>query len=181
MADYNARIAPFINEVFYVTSVFGEQPRNHKGLDISTGTNSPVFSTVDGIVVRSDVSTSYGNIIIIKATNGIGHLFAHLRDLPLKQVGDSVAVGEQLGVEGSTGQSTGIHLHYEMQDISNSNWNYNAQLSEYLNPADFMGFPNVEGISVIYDGTPIFPEEIKKRKFNWLFYKKARQIRNNML
>ena len=178
MADYNANIAPFINEVFYVTSVFGEQPRNHKGLDISTGTNSPVFSTVDGIVVRSDLSTSYGNIIIIKATNGIGHLFAHLRDLPLKNVGDTVVIGEQVGVEGSTGQSTGIHLHYEMQDISNSSWNYNAQLSEYLNPADFMGFPNIEGISVFYNGIPLI-EKTKKKKFPWVIYTKFFRNRRN--
>lgn len=182
MADYNARIAPFINETFYITSVFGEQPRNHKGLDISTGTNSNVYSTVNGTVVRSDYSSSYGNVIIIKATDGIGHLFAHLRDLPLKNVGDTVVIGEQIGVEGTTGQSSGIHLHYEMQDITNANWNYNANLSEYLNPADFMGFPNIQGISAFYNGTPIPPSPTFRPKgnFKWVLYAKKLRTKRNI-
>lgn len=44
MADYEAKIAPYINTTFYVTSVFGEQPRNHKGLDIATP--APRFSSL---------------------------------------------------------------------------------------------------------------------------------------
>lgn len=55
MADYQARIAPFINVEFVITSEWWEQPRNHRGLDIATyysaGTNVPLYSMCDGEVV----------------------------------------------------------------------------------------------------------------------------------
>ena len=113
-----ARIAPFINEVFTVTSEWWEQPRNHRGLDISTGTGSPLYSMCNGQVVRSDYSDSYGWVIIMKDTNTkMGFLYAHMRDRPLKSVGEFVTIGEQVGIEGNTGDSEGIHLHLEMQDL----------------------------------------------------------------
>lgn len=55
MADYEARIAPFINVTFYVTSEWWEQPRNHRGLDIATPSslgNVPVYSMCNGSVVH---------------------------------------------------------------------------------------------------------------------------------
>lgn len=57
MADYVARIAPFINVTFYVTSVWWEQPRNHRGLDIATPSslgNVPLYSMCNGTVVHKD-------------------------------------------------------------------------------------------------------------------------------
>ena len=76
----------------------------------------------------------------------------------------------------------GIHLHLEMQDLSNRNWIFGADLSEYLNPADFMGFPNQAGISVYYDGTPIPPKpiNIKKNKFKWVLYIKKLRKKNKL-
>lgn len=193
MADYEARIAPFINQIFYITSVWWEEPRNHRGLDIATPTsvgNFPVCSMCDGTVIFSGAQTDgqgnyagYGNYIIVKDnTTNMGFLFAHLerRDVA---VGDQVLIGEQIGLEGTTGDSTGIHLHLEMQDLTNHNWIYGAPKEVYTNPADFMGIPNVEGISVIYYGTPIPPEPVEKirKKFNWIFFKKARQRRDLMI
>lgn len=55
MADYEARIAPFINETFYVTSEWWEQPRNHRGLDIATPSslgNVPLYSMCNGEIVH---------------------------------------------------------------------------------------------------------------------------------
>lgn len=109
-----------------------------------------------------------------------------MREASPLSVGDRVSVGDYVGHEGTTGNSTGIHLHLEMQDLSNRGWIFGGDLSEYLNPADFMGFPNEGGISVIYNGTPRPPEppgpaiNLKKNKFNWAIYsQKLRNKRHN--
>ncbi len=160
MAQYNAKIAPFINIEFVVTSEWWEQPRNHKGLDIATyssaGTNVPVYSMCNGeIVVNSYDDGGFGNYIIMKdSTSKMGFLYAHLRDRSNLAVGSKITVGQQVGIEGTTGHSTGIHLHVEMQDLTNHDWQYQAEKSVYSNPADFLGIPNVAGITVIYEGTP---------------------------
>lgn len=159
MADYEARIAPFINTQFWVTSEWWEQPRNHRGLDIATARaegSQPVYSMCNGtVVLKSNDPDGYGYYIIMKDNDtGMGFLYAHFREPSNKNVGDSVSIGEQVGWEGSTGSSTGLHLHVEMQDISSHSWQFGAPKEMYENPADFMGFPNVEGITVIYYGTP---------------------------
>lgn len=173
-----ARIAPFINEVFTITSEWWEEPRNHRGLDISTGINSPLYSMAKGQVIRSDYSDSYGNVLIIKDdTTKMGFLYAHLKELPLVKYGEFVEVGTLVGYEGSTGDSTGIHLHIEMQDLSLHDWIYHAPKEAYTNPALFMGIPNVEGTQCIYHGTP-GPgptPAIKKNKFPFVIY--ARKLR----
>ncbi len=177
MADYTARIAPFINETFYVTSSQPYYPDGtpHGGFDISTGTNSPVYSMVAGTVLYSQYNTGgYGNCIIIKGSEvGDSFLYAHLRDLPLKNVGDSVAINEQVGVEGTTGTSTGIHLHVEWQRLGpGEGWNWSIPYVDRLHVADFMGIPNTYGISAIYNGIippPPTPTYLKS-KFPWVLY-----------
>lgn len=112
--------------------------------------------------------TVIGHYIIIKDnTTGMGFLYAHLKEASPLNVNDTVQIGSYVGVEGTTGHSTGVHLHVEMQDISNHNWIFGADRSYYTNPAEFMGFPNQEGISVIYYGTPI-PTPTKKQNKKWL-------------
>ena len=160
-----ARIAPFINIEFVVTSEWWEQPRNHRGLDIATyssaGNNVPVYSMCNGtVVLKSYDADGYGNYLIMKDDEtGMGFLYGHLRDATPLNVGDKVQIGTFVGIEGTTGSSTGIHLHVEMQDISTHDWIFGADKSYYTNPAEFMGFPNVEGTTVYYDGTPIDPPE----------------------
>lgn len=176
-----ARIAPFINVTFYVTSEFWEdRSYYHKGIDIATSGSVPVYSVCNGTVVRSAYSgtatTGYGNVVIIKEDNtNMGYLFAHLNSRNVS-VGDRVVIGQQIGIEGDTGEATGIHLHFEMQDLTNHDWDYSHDRSLYSNPADFMGIPNVEGTECYYDGTPIppTPEVVikKKHKFNFIFYKR---------
>lgn len=185
MADYNARIAPFINEVFYVTSAQPYYPDGtpHGGFDISTGTNSPVYSMVTGTVLYSEFNTGgYGNCIIIKGDDGNSFLYAHLRDLPLISVGGRVSVGQQVGIEGTTGTSTGIHLHVEWQVLGSSDsWNWSIPYVDRLHVADFMGIPNEYGISAIYDGTPPTPPTptIPHGKFKWVLYANKIRNRNN--
>lgn len=80
----------------------------------------------------------------------MGFLYAHMNEPSMLNVGDNIEIGTLVGYEGTTGHSTGIHLHVEMQDISSHDWIFGADKSYYTNPATFMGFPNVAGISVIY-------------------------------
>lgn len=157
MADYNARIAPFINVTFYVTSEWWE-PRSyyHKGLDISTGGNDPLYSMFNGrVILKSFDADGFGNYIIIKDdATGVASLYGHMKSVSVNQ-GDNVTIGQQVGIEGTTGHSTGNHCHLELQDLSSGrDWIFGGQKSDYMNPAEFMGIPNVEGISVFYSGTP---------------------------
>lgn len=172
MADYEARIAPFINVTFYVTSEWWEQPRNHRGLDIATPSslgNVPLYSMCDGTLhYKGYDEGGYGNYIILKdSATGMGFLYAHLHEPSPLNVGESVTKGSFVGLEGTTGSSTGIHLHLEMQDISSHEWIYHAEKEVYTNPAEFMGIPNVEGISAIYYGVP--EPEKKSNNKKWLF------------
>ena len=184
MADVQARIAPFINKRFLITSAWWSERWGtiHKGLDISTGANDPVYSIVEnGKVIQQWFNhASMGNALVIKSqTNGIATLYMHL-DSFTKNLNDTVRVGEQVGIEGTTGESTGIHLHVEMADMNGlTNWNFNGLKSDYLDPTAFMGIPNVEGTWCIYDGQPTPPTPTSKKisKFPWVLY--ARKLRNN--
>lgn len=189
MADYTANVAPFINVTFYVTAQAGVYPSGgyHSGLDISTGSNDNVYSIVNGTVIEVGwQENGYGNYIIIKDNNSnYAFLYGHLRDVPLKQEGDIVQINEQVGVEGTTGNSTGIHTHVEMEDyVNNGNkWIHAGNDPDmwgvvYLDPTTYMGFPNKVGISVIYDGNPITPNPPtptpttkKKNSIKWLIAK----------
>lgn len=184
MADYEARIAPFINETFYVTSEWWELPRNHRGLDIATPSNLgnvPLYSMCNGtLVYKGWDEGGYGNYIIMKDTiSGMGFLYGHMANPSPLNVGEHVNIGQYVGNEGTTGSSSGIHLHVEMQDISTHEWIYQADKSYYINPAEFMGFPNKAGISIIYNGTPHPPEPplpsmINRNKFKWVLYTRIR-------
>lgn len=188
---YECNIAPFINIIFWVTSEFWE-PRSyyHKGLDIATATvegNVPVYSMCNGTVIFSGAQTDgqgnytgYGNYIIMRDdTTGLGFLYAHLERRDVSQ-GDHIVVGQLVGLEGTTGDSTGIHLHLEMQDLSNRGWIFNGSRADYLNPADFLGIPNVEGTACHYSGTPYVPtvDTFKKHKFNFIFYNSRKRRLN---
>ena len=188
MADYTARVAPFINKTFYVTSQAGTYPDGtyHSGLDISTGKGTRganLYSICNGIVIKKEYNEGgYGNYIIIKDNeSNYAFLFAHMKNASNKNIGDNVSLGEQFGIEGATGNVTGIHVHIEMQDyVKNSNkWIMKPNDSSlwgsvYLPATDYMGFPNQLGISVIYDGTPAPPTPIRRKRkhFNFVLFKK---------
>lgn len=188
MAQYKANIAPFINVTFYVTSVWWELPRNHRGLDIATPSslgNVPLYSMCLGKVVhKGNDPDGLGYYMIMKDDfSRLGFLYAHMNEPSHLNVGDSVQVGQFVGYEGTTGNSTGIHLHLEMQDLTSHDWVFNADKSYYINPATYMGIPNEEGISVIYEGTPVTPDPPyptptgKKRKgYNFVLFGKRRRI-----
>ena len=87
--------------------------RDHGGLDIAAPKGTPVLSVARGRVVRADWSSSYGNVVEIEHEGGVRSRYAHQDQLDVR-VGDQVEAGEQIGVVGSTGRSTGNHLHLEV-------------------------------------------------------------------
>jgi murein DD-endopeptidase MepM/ murein hydrolase activator NlpD len=85
----------------------------HSGLDFAGARMSPVMSTGPGVVSFTGVRSGYGNTIEIDHGRGLKTRYAHLAAIGVT-VGERVAVGERIGGMGSTGRSTGTHLHYEV-------------------------------------------------------------------
>jgi len=92
---------------------FTGEPGFHQGLDISTEKGSPVFATADGSVESAAYSGDYGNLIVLKHAFGLTTRYGHLSSYAVKP-GHQVKRGDVIGYVGSTGRSTGAHLHYEI-------------------------------------------------------------------
>ena len=86
--------------------------RRHQGVDIPLKTGDPIYATFTGKVRMSKYLGAYGNIIVIRHDNGIETFYAHLSKRNV-EVGDWVNAGDVIGLGGSTGRSTGPHLHFE--------------------------------------------------------------------
>ena len=95
------------------TDPFLKRTTFHTGIDIRGNTGEPVYATAKGEVIFANYSRGHGNYIIIKHSDQDETRYAHLSKVDV-QVGDSVEKGEQIGAVGSTGRSTGPHLHYEI-------------------------------------------------------------------
>ena len=85
----------------------------HEGLDFTANTGTQVIATAKGTVTRSGWDFGYGNVIEVQHAEGFSTRYAHLSKR-IAQVGDTVDRGSVLGEVGSTGRSTGPHLHYEV-------------------------------------------------------------------
>ena len=104
----------------YVTSGFGSRNDpfgrgrgNHKGLDFSARVGDPVLSVADGVVKFSGVNGAYGNVVDIDHGNGYVTRYAHNSRLSVRP-GDLVRAGQEVAKAGSTGRSTGAHVHFEV-------------------------------------------------------------------
>ncbi|HEX4913733.1 MAG TPA: M23 family metallopeptidase [Vicinamibacterales bacterium] len=86
----------------------------HPGLDISADKGDPVYSTADGKVTHAASAGNYGNLVIVEHGYGIETRYGHLSSFKVK-VGQTVKRGDLLGLVGSTGRTTGSHLHYEVR------------------------------------------------------------------
>jgi murein DD-endopeptidase MepM/ murein hydrolase activator NlpD len=86
----------------------------HTGIDIRATTGSNIYATASGKVIKAGWNTAYGNMIIIDHGNGITSLYGHASKLVVK-VGDTVNQGDIIMKAGSTGYSTGPHLHFEVR------------------------------------------------------------------
>jgi murein DD-endopeptidase MepM/ murein hydrolase activator NlpD len=88
--------------------------RLHAGLDFSAPTGTPIYATSDGVVQSAGFSTDgYGNKVVLNHGYGFQTLYAHMVRVKAK-AGQTVKRGEVIGYVGSTGKSTGSHLHYEV-------------------------------------------------------------------
>jgi len=103
-----------------ISSYYGKRqnPRTggddfHTGIDISTNPGDPVRATADGIVSFSGWNGGSGNLVVLEHGHGFSTFYAHNRALAVK-VGQKVKKGDVIGYVGSTGYSTGPHVHYEI-------------------------------------------------------------------
>ena len=109
---------PVIGEVEF-TSGFGVRsdpflgrPAMHTGLDFRAATGDPVRATASGKVASSGWMGGYGRMVEIDHGNGLSTRYGHLSEISVR-VGDVIKIGQVIGAVGSTGRSTGPHLHYE--------------------------------------------------------------------
>ena len=87
----------------------------HRGVDIATSWSAPIYAAGDGVVTRAGwLYTGYGFSVIIRHKNGLTTLYGHMTN-PAVLVGDYVRRGQQIGEVGSTGNSTGPHVHFEVR------------------------------------------------------------------
>lgn len=92
---------------------FGKKKGWHGGIDLTGGYNTPIVSAADGIVVFSGYRYNYGILVEIRHANGFSTRYAHLNEATV-QNGQQVKAGTLIGLMGSTGRSTGPHLHFEV-------------------------------------------------------------------
>lgn len=92
---------------------FTHRPAFHSGLDFPGAFYTPIMATAPGVVSFTGVRSGYGNVVEIDHGNGFKTRYAHLQAASVK-VGQRVAIGQRIGAMGSTGRSTGPHLHYEV-------------------------------------------------------------------
>lgn len=113
---------PLIGTMGTQTSWFGYRPAsdtggigttNHGGVDLAAPTGTPIAAALGGNVTTAGWYGGYGNAVVIDSGNGIDITYGHMSQV-LAQVGQNVAKGSQIGLVGSTGNSTGPHLHFEM-------------------------------------------------------------------
>jgi len=105
----------------YITSCFGYRvhpifgtTKYHAGVDIAAGAGATISAAAAGTVTIAEYSSSYGNYVVIYHPNGSTTLYAHMSQMAVS-VGQSVSKGQTIGYVGSTGWSTGPHLHFEIR------------------------------------------------------------------
>ena len=106
---------PFGPSSFWFEPPYGGYPHFHTGIDLVEPFGSPVYAADDGVVALVGSSSSgYGNYVVIAHSGGLDTLYGHL-STGLVKLGDRVTQGQPIGLEGSTGNSTGAHLHFELR------------------------------------------------------------------
>ncbi|MCJ8163708.1 M23 family metallopeptidase [Pontibacter sp. E15-1] len=115
-----------------ITSHFGARgSRWHYGTDIDLNTGDSIFAAFDGVVrINKWDGGGYGNYIVVRHYNGLETLYGHMSK-PIAEVGQYVRAGDLLGLGGSTGRSSGPHLHYEVRYQGNP-----------LDPENIYDFPD---------------------------------------
>lgn len=98
----------------YISSTFGPRwGRMHQGIDFAAQAGSPIYAASSGKVIQSGWESGYGNSVVIEHGDGRQTRYAHCAQL-LVQTGEQVSKGKLIAKVGSTGHSTGPHLHFEV-------------------------------------------------------------------
>lgn len=126
-------VSPIPNDDYHQTSGFGTRVDPfrgalsfHAGVDLAGETGTKVLATNDGRIDFAGWKTAYGNVVDVKHEYGFSTRYGHLRSI-LVRPGQVVRKGQVIGIQGSTGRSTGEHVHYEVRYNDNP-----------LNPANFL-------------------------------------------
>jgi murein DD-endopeptidase MepM/ murein hydrolase activator NlpD len=117
---------------YRVTSEFGPRRRRfHHGIDLKVYKGDSILNVMDGMVRIAKRVGSYGNLVVVRHNNGLESFYGHLSKIHVKQ-DQTVKAGALLGLGGSTGRSTGTHLHFELR-----------YLGQCLNPRDLVDFDSL--------------------------------------
>lgn len=119
-SEFGSRIHPISNQLTF-----------HAGIDIAADKGTPIYSAFDGKVLVSDYDEWNGNFLKIQHEDDLMTVYCHCDSLNVKK-GDVIRAGEVIGYVGSTGSSTGPHLHFELR-IDNVSYNPQIALSEAQN------------------------------------------------
>ena len=103
--------------------IFGNQSF-HSGVDIGASSGTSVAAAGSGTVISAGWNGGYGNCVIIDMGNGVSSLYGHLSSVYVSS-GQTVSAGQSIGAVGSTGNSTGPHLHFEMRSYGTAVNPYN--------------------------------------------------------
>lgn len=95
-------VSPITNEIEF-----------HTGIDLANEAGTPIYATASGVIVKAKYESGYGKFIRIDHQNGYETLYGHMSSFKVRE-GDVVKKGQIIGFMGSTGQSTGPHVHYEV-------------------------------------------------------------------
>ncbi|MGA9226615.1 MAG: peptidoglycan DD-metalloendopeptidase family protein [Mesobacillus sp.] len=116
-----------------VTDVYGTRHGHHKGIDIAAEFKEPIHTVADGVVTKSYYSGTYGHVVFIKHENNLETVYAHLYKRKVIE-GQTVKQGDIIGEMGNTGDSSGVHLHFE---IHKEKWTYEKENA--VNPVIALG------------------------------------------
>ena len=142
----------------------------HGGIDLVGDGEKTIFAVVGGTVLmsrmvtdKSNPTSEWGNYISIAGDDGLVHYYCHLSERWVV-AGERIEAGQAIGAEGSTGRSTGSHLHYEVR------W---SVVGDTLNPAEILGIPNEEGVYIMEEinkpneRTDSEPQEWSREAVEW--------------
>ena len=116
----------------------------HTGIDRVCDSNRTLVSPANGTVQRNEYNNSYGYFVVITTDEGMSILMAHMKEKSALKVGAKIKAGDIVGTMGSTGNSTGPHLHIEVENTKT--WAYNTKL---LNPNDYIDWNNTSSVGTV--------------------------------
>lgn len=128
----------------YRNNPFGGGKEFHTGIDLVKSHRAPIHAFTEGTVIYAGEGKTgsglggYGNVALIRDKNGRGQLYAHLDSVSV-MTGQSIKKGQEIGKQGSTGRSTGSHLHYEVRQGTSPSFGWSAdRVKNCLDPVEYL-------------------------------------------